>query len=64
MLIDFIRKPGYELKKYSLMGEILFTADCKEEAIDMLASINEKIKVITTNDENVLIYFTDFEKIY
>ena len=64
VLIDFIRKPGYELKKYSLMGEILFTADCKEEAIDMLASINEKIKVITTNDENVLIYFTDFEKIY
>jgi len=63
VVIDFIRKPGYELNQYSLMGEILFTANSRIEAIKMIRLMNDRIKVITETGDNVLIYFTDFEKI-
>lgn len=63
IFVDFIRKPGYELHPYSLMGEVLFTADSKSEALEVIQSVNRNLSVITEDDRNVLIYFTDFEKI-
>lgn len=64
VLIDFIRHPGYKLNSYSLMGEVLFTAETREEAINIISYINKTLKVINENGNDVLIRFTDFHKIY
>ena len=63
-VVDFIRKPGYKLHPYSLMGEILFTCKNREEAVRLIHEINDTIQVLNTDGENVLIYFTGTEKIF
>ena len=62
-MIDFIRKPGYKLHPYSLMGEILFTCRSKEDVVALIQEINDTISVLNTEDENVLIYFTGTDKL-
>ncbi len=62
-IVDFIRKPGYELHPFSMLGEVLFTAADRQEAIDTIRRINESVSVINEDGKNVLIYFTNFGKI-
>ena len=62
-LIDFIRNPGYELHPHSLMGEILFVADNKQEAVDILRTINNNVSVFNLDGEDVMIHFDDYYKI-
>ncbi len=64
VLIDFIRKPGYELHPFSLMGEILFTTDNREQTIELLSYVNDHLQVINEEGNNVVIYYTGFDKIY
>ena len=62
-LIDFIRKPGFKLHPYSLMGEVLFTCESIDDVITLIEEINNSVSVINTDGENVLIYFTGTDKI-
>ena len=63
-IVDCLRKPGYELTPNTLMGEVIFTADTKEEAIAIIEFVNENVSFITENGTDVLVRYTSFDKIY
>jgi len=62
-LVDFIRKPGYDLPPYSLMGEIMFVTDSKQDTVDVLNIINNSIGVFGLDGEDVMIHFDNYYKI-
>lgn len=63
-IVDCLRKPGYELTPNTLMGEVIFTADTKEEAIAIIEFVNENVRFITEDGTDVLVRYTSFDKIY
>ena len=62
-IIDFARRPGYQLKPYSVMGQIVFSAPNRQAAIETIQFINRYVHVYNEEGTDVLIHFTDFYKI-
>ena len=62
-IVDCLREPGSILSPKTIMAEVLFTADTREDVIDIIKSVNDKVKVITEDGKDVLIRFTSFDKI-
>lgn len=60
MTVDFMKNKGDFVKKYCLIGEIVFHADDCEEMIVKLNRINQLLRVTSENEENMIIYYTDF----
>ena len=58
--VDFIRDIGDKVSKYSLIGEVIFSADDSEKVIEILKKINKVLKIRNTEKENMMIYFTDY----
>lgn len=63
-IVDCLRRPGYELTPKTLMGEVIFTADSKDDVIEILKFINDNVKFIIEDGTDVLVRYTSFDKIY
>ena len=63
LFVDCLRKPGYELTPNTSMAEVLFTADSREEVIEVVKFVNDTVSVIVEDGTDVLIRYTSFDKI-
>lgn len=61
--VDFLRNKGFEAKKNSPMGEILFVGNSRQEICEMIEDINNTASVRRQDGEDILIRFTNFDKI-
>ena len=61
--IDFLRQPGFEVKKNSPMGEALFTGNSAQEICDKIRTINETVSIRIRSGEDILVRFTDYDKL-
>ena len=61
--MDFLRYKGFEVKKNSPMGEILFVGRNRQEICDIIEGINNKAHIRIQDGKDILIRFTDFDKI-
>lgn len=61
--VDFLRYKGFEVRKNSPMGEILFVGKNRKEICNIIENINKKVHVKIKDGKDILIRFTDFDKI-
>lgn len=61
--IDFRLNPGDEFRAYESLGNVMFaTADCSA-LCDVIAAVNERVRLIDDNGDDVLVRFDDFASI-
>ena len=51
------------MKKNSPMGEALFTGNSAEEICDKIRTINETVSIRIKSGEDILVRFTDYDKL-
>lgn len=67
MVVDFRHKKGDTIRRYTSIGNIMFTADNCSEMCRMIDIVNKKIKILNEEGEDMVIKYTDFkylQKIY
>lgn len=52
---------GDEVSQYASMGNIMFVAENCEKLCKIIQKVNQMISVENQNDENILIYYTDYQ---
>lgn len=61
--ISMIRREGDRVGKYNYFGEIVIASDSKEKICDFLRIINENLEICDVSGNNMMIYFTDYDKV-
>lgn len=67
VLVDSFARAGDAIRPYSYLAVITFDTDDCEKMCEMIEKVNDTVRIINTEGENVLIYYTDFDhlkKIY
>ena len=60
---DSVVQVGDKVPMHSLMGELMFTASTIQDTCDALAYLNEKVSVKNTSGEEMVIHFTDYDRL-
>lgn len=63
VVIDLPHREGYDMRYHKNMGVIRFPAYTKEEMIKYLDVINNNLKVLDANGDNLIIYFTNYDEV-
>lgn len=63
--VDIVQKvfPGSTIEQYKPIGNILFVTDTCKEMCKMIDLINKNVKVLDADGNDMLIRFTDFERL-
>lgn len=58
--VTFVAQEGDYVEKYRHIGSIIFSANNREECVSILNKIQNLLRVIDENGQNIAIYFTDY----
>ena len=63
--INILQKafPGSTIEQYKPIGNVLFVTDTCKEMCEMIDLVNRNVKVLDTDGNDMLIRFTDFERL-
>lgn len=61
--ISMIRQEGDQVGKNAYLGEIVVASNSKEELCGFLQIINENLEILDVSGKNMLIYYTDYNKV-
>lgn len=61
VIIDFRAQIGDKLKKYTSLGNILFTTDNCEQMCEVIDLVNKTVSVMNEKGKDVVIKYTDFD---
>ncbi len=59
LYIDCVKAPGEEARQYSAIGLVDFATKDLQEAIEIIEKVNENVKIIDTEGNDVFIRFTE-----
>lgn len=61
--VTFVAQPGDAVDIHRHIGSIVFSCEGYDEKVAILEAIKKNLKVITSEGKNIVIYFTDYERL-